>query len=215
VTLSIESLSVSFGDRVVLRDVALHASHGEIVSIMGPSGSGKSTLLRVIAGLQRIDSGSISIGGINVTTTATHRRDVGMVFQDLALFPHLDVAANIAYGLRMHGIAKAQRMRRVDELLELVQLPNARTRSVTSLSGGEQQRVALARSLAPRPKVLLLDEPFSSLDRELRTALVTDIGEVLRAHGTTTVHVTHDELEPGALGATRTLRVEHGQLIPA
>jgi thiamine transport system ATP-binding protein len=210
VSLAVRNLSVRFGPRLVLDAFDLDVAVAEIVTIMGPSGCGKSTLLRAIAGLQPIESGSIAVGGHDVTDTPTHQRHVGMVFQSLALFPHLDVAANIAYGLRMNGTPKADRASRVEELLTLVRLPGASNRSIATLSGGEQQRVALARALAPNPAILLLDEPFGSLDEALKDSLVLEIGQVLREHRITTVHVTHDRNEPTLIGTTRVLELKNG-----
>ena len=182
-----------------LDEVSMVAAPGEIVSILGASGSGKSTLLRVVAGLLELDSGSVTIDGVDVTGHAPQKRSVGMMFQDHALFPHLDVGDNVAYGLRMHGVARERRADRVRELLDLVHLGGYERRAVESLSGGQRQRVALARALAIDPKVLLLDEPMSSLDRTLREELVRDLRGIFRAKGLTVVHVTHDHAEAFAL----------------
>lgn len=209
-TLEVRNLSIRFGERRVLNDVGVQVAQGEIVSIMGPSGSGKSTLLRAIAGLQPIATGSVLVGNVDVTGLPTHRRSVGMVFQDLALFPHLDVAKNITYGLRMQGVGKSSQRERCHELLDLVQLSGEAKRRIGTLSGGEQQRVALARALAPRPEILLLDEPFASLDRDLSLMLVREVGQILRSQGTSVLHVTHDETEPGIIGATKVLRIQPG-----
>jgi thiamine transport system ATP-binding protein len=208
VTLVVRNVSVRFGSRRILDGVDLRVGASEILTIMGPSGCGKSTLLRAIAGLQPIESGSIEVAGHDVTTKPTHERNIGMVFQSLALFPHLDVAGNIAYGLRMNGTSKADRASRVEELLALVRLPGTPNRSIATLSGGEQQRVALARALAPRPAILLLDEPFASLDEALKESLVGEIGDVLREHRITTVHVTHDRNEPTRIGASRVIQFD-------
>jgi thiamine transport system ATP-binding protein len=193
------AVTVRFGDRTVLDAVDLTVGAGEIVALLGPSGSGKSTLLRVIAGLLPPDAGRIVIDGTDVTRVATHRRGVGMVFQDEQLFPHRTVGANVGFGLRMQGVSKAAIAARVGELLELVGLVGYGDRDVASLSGGEAKRVALARSLAPRPSVLLLDEPLTGLDADLHDRLVADIGSVLRATATTALHVTHDRAEADAL----------------
>ena len=197
--LGVDGIVVRFGGRTVLDDVSLHASSGEVVALLGPSGSGKSTLLRVIAGLLAPDAGTVHIGGRDVTRVATHRRDLGMVFQDDQLFPHLDVAGNVGFGLRMHSVPRAEASSRVDEMLALVGLTGMGTRGVDRLSGGEAKRVALARSLAPSPAVLLLDEPLTGLDRELHDRLVVDLATVLRSTGTTAVLVTHDRDEAGAV----------------
>ena len=195
--LSVRGLTVRFGARAVLDGVDLDVDTGEIVALLGPSGSGKSTLLRVVAGLLAPDAGRVAIDGVDVTHTAAHRRGVGMVFQDEQLFPHRTVAANVGFGLRMQRVAKPDAIRRVAELLSLVGLDGYGDRKVTTLSGGEAKRVAVARSLAPRPRVLLLDEPLTGLDTELHDRLVADLGTILRAAGTTAVHVTHDRGEAG------------------
>ena len=189
---------VAFGDRVVLDGVSLHADRAEIVALQGPSGSGKSTLLRVIAGLQQPDAGTVHLDGRDITTTPVHRRSIGLVFQDDQLFPHRDVAGNVEFGLRMSHAGRArraERSRRVHEVLDLVGLQGFGSRSVTSLSGGEAKRVALARSLAPAPPVLLLDEPLTGLDHELHDRLADDLARLLRATGTTAIIVTHDRAE--------------------
>lgn len=192
-------VSVAFDDRTILDRVNVNAAAGEIVVLLGPSGSGKSTLLRVIAGIVPVDGGCVEIDGLDVTDAPTHRRSVGMVFQDEQLFPHLDVGSNIEFGLKMHGVAKPERRRRTMELLQLVGLDGFAERSIDRLSGGEAKRVALARSLAPRPQLLLLDEPLSGLDRDLRMRLAADLVAVLRSTGTTSVWVTHDEEEADAV----------------
>lgn len=197
--LAIDGVTVRFGGRTVLDGVGLAVAAGEIVALLGPSGSGKSTLLRVVAGLLPPDAGTVRLDGTDVTRTPTHRRGVGMVFQDEQLFPHRSVAANVGFGLRMQRVARPEAAARIAELLELVGLGGFDDRAVTSLSGGEAKRVALARSLAPRPRVLLLDEPLTGLDTDLHDRLVADIGSVLRATATTALHVTHDRAEAAAL----------------
>jgi thiamine transport system ATP-binding protein len=197
--LVVDGVSVRFGSRVVLDGVRLEVAENEIVALLGPSGSGKSTLLRVIAGLLAPDAGRVVLDGDDITRRPPHRRDVGLVFQDEQLFPHRSVAANVGFGLRMRGTPKAEIARRVAELLELVGLTGYGERGVATLSGGEAKRVAVARSLAPRPRVLLLDEPLTGLDTDLHDRLVGDVGEVLRATGTTAVHVTHDRAEAATL----------------
>jgi thiamine transport system ATP-binding protein len=193
--LEVSDVVVAFDERVVLDRVSLALQPGEIVALLGPSGSGKSTLLRVIAGLLAPRAGRVAIDGIDVTTTPAHRRGVGMVFQDEQLFPHRDVAANIEFGLRMAGVKQPARRQRVSELLDLVGLPGFEHRDVSSLSGGEAKRIALARSLAPRPHVLLLDEPLTGLDADLRLRLAEEMGALLRRAGTTALMVTHDPAE--------------------
>ncbi len=193
--LAVDGVTVRFGTTVVLDNVSLTAGEGETVALLGPSGSGKSTLLRVIAGLIVPEAGTVLIDGVDVTALPTHRRRVGMVFQDEQLFPHLDVAGNVGFGLKMAGLDTAGRRARIAELLELVGLPGFDRRAVGGLSGGEAKRVALARSLAPEPRVLLLDEPLSGLDRDLHDRLMVDVAEILDGAGTTAVWVTHDRAE--------------------
>ena len=190
--LEVRDIVVRFGDRAVLDRVSLHIDTGEILAMLGPSGSGKTTLFRVIAGLLEPDSGTVTIDHLDVTHTPAHRRGVGMVFQDDQLFPHLDVADNIGFGLRMQKVPRADRLRRVDELLTLVGLPGFGARPIDRLSGGEAKRVALARALAVQPSVLLLDEPLTGLDRELHDRLADDLADLLRAARVTTLLVTHD-----------------------
>jgi thiamine transport system ATP-binding protein len=202
--LDVVDVSIRFAERAVLDNVSLHVDDGEIVAILGPSGAGKSTLLRIVAGLLQPDSGRVVLDGIDITTRPAHVRNVGMMFQDEQLFPHLDVAANVAFGPKMHRWPAAQIATRVDELLTVVGLEGFRTRQVDRLSGGEKKRVALARSLAPRPAVLLLDEPLTGLDRELHHRLIAELAGVLRATATTAVMVTHDRDEATAL-ATKVL----------
>ncbi len=200
--LDVADISIGFAERSVLDKVSLHVDDGEIVAILGPSGAGKSTLLRIIAGLLQPDSGRVVLDGKDITSRPAHLRNVGMMFQDEQLFPHLDVAANIAFGPRMHRWPAADVTARVDELLSTVGLEGFRTRQVDRLSGGEKKRVALARSLAPRPAVLLLDEPLTGLDRELHDRLIAELAAVLRATATTAVMVTHDRDEATALATT-------------
>jgi thiamine transport system ATP-binding protein len=194
-TLVVTGVTVRFDATTVLDHASLSVDDGEIVALLGPSGSGKSTLLRVIAGLLTPDTGHVEIDGVDVTRLATHRRGVGMVFQDEQLFPHRDVGENVAFGLRMAGVEEAARSTRVDEMLELVGLAGFGRRRVTDLSGGEAKRVALARALAPTPRVLLLDEPLTGLDADLHDRLATDLRAALTGTGTTAVHVTHDRAE--------------------
>jgi len=190
--LEVRDVSVSFDGNDVLGHVSLDVADGELVALLGPSGTGKSTLLRVIAGIVRPDGGAVRIDGVDVSDLPTHRRGVGMVFQDEQLFPHLDVGDNVAFGLRMAGVPKDQRRRRSDQLLEMVGLAGFAERSIERLSGGEAKRVALARSLAPAPRVLLLDEPLTGLDQGLRVRLAGELADILRSTGTTSLWVTHD-----------------------
>ena len=203
--LDVRDVTVRFGERAVLDRVSLSVADREVVALLGPSGSGKSTLLRVVAGLLVPDGGTVSVDGIDVTALPAHRRQVGLVFQDEQLFPHMTVAANVGFGLRMQGADRRQVAARVDELLALVGLPGFGDRAVGRLSGGEAKRVALARSLAPRPRVLLLDEPLTGLDRELHDRLTGDLADLLRATGTTALLVTHDHDEAEAI-ADRVVR---------
>jgi len=193
--LRVESLSVKFGSVVALDHVTLDVAEGEILAVLGPSGSGKSTLLRAIAGLDTLDEGRVWAGGTELTDVAVHCRDLGLMFQDHVLFPHLDVRQNIGFGLQMNGVGATARRSRVQELLDLVGLTGYGDRAVHQLSGGEAQRVALARALAPEPKLLMLDEPFGALDRVLRTQLTSELGRWLSELGQTALHVTHDQQE--------------------
>ena len=199
--LRVRDLAVAYDGREILRDVDLSVGRHEIVALLGPSGSGKSSLLRCIAGVQRPDAGTIAWDGEDITSTPAHRRRIGLVFQDPLLFPHRDVGGNIGIGLSEDGRAD-----RVAELLDLVGLPGFEHRDVATLSGGEAQRIALARALAPRPRLLLLDEPFGALDRDLRDRLATDVRALLLAQGTPAVHVTHDH-EEARLVADRVVRL--------
>ena len=176
-----------------VRGVSLAIAPGEVVALLGPSGCGKSSLLRAIAGLEPLADGDVRWDGESVASVPVHKRGFGLMFQDGQLFVHRDVAGNVAYGIP--GLPAAERDARVAELLELVGLTGFERRRVTALSGGERQRVALARSLAPRPRLLLLDEPLSALDRNLRERLAEDVAEILRAAGTTALYVTHDHTE--------------------
>ena len=202
--LVVNSVSVSLGGQSVLDAVSLEVAAGEVVAVFGPSGSGKSTLLRAVAGLVEVESGRVVIDGVDVTGVPTHLRRVGMVFQDEQLFPHRDVAGNVAFGLEMAGVGRRERESRVEELLSAVGLDGFGDRDVSTLSGGEAKRVALARSLAPRPAVLLADEPLTGLDADLHDRLAVEVGAVLRESGTTTLWVTHDRAE-AALVADRSV----------
>lgn len=194
-----------------VNDVSFEVPVGGVVALLGPSGCGKSTLLRAIAGLEPLQSGSVSWGGADLDNVPPHKRNFGLVFQDGQLFVHRTVAENIAYGLRVQRQPRAEREARVAELLDLVGIPNYGSRAVTELSGGERQRVALARSLAPSPRLLLLDEPLSALDRELRDRLADDLAALLRSTRTTAILVTHDEVEAETI-ADHTLRMRDGRV---
>jgi thiamine transport system ATP-binding protein len=207
-----EDVTVRFGERVALAGVTLEVARDEVVTVLGASGSGKSTLLRVIAGLQRADSGRVLLDGEDLAPLPPHRRGVGLVFQEHALFHHMDVAGNVAFGLRMRGEARREIDRQVSELLELVGLHGFEKRPVATLSGGEQQRVALARALAPEPRVLLLDEPLGSLDRPLRERLLEDLDALFGELRVTALFVTHDQAEAFTLG-DRVALVREGRVV--
>src|SRR5882672_7767047 len=190
-----ENVSRRFGDVAAVDRLSLDIYRDEFFALLGPSGCGKTTLLRLLAGFERPDEGRIMLGGRDIVATPPHRRPVNMMFQSYALFPHLTVAGNIAFGLRQDGIAKAAIAARVDEMLALVKLEGLGHRRPDQLSGGQRQRVALARSLAKRPEVLLLDEPLAALDRKLREETRFELKDLQRRLGTTFVIVTHDQDE--------------------
>ncbi|MEY4362381.1 MAG: Sulfate/thiosulfate import ATP-binding protein CysA [Actinomycetota bacterium] len=192
-SLRVEDLHVRFGERRVLEGSSLSVATGRTLAVRGPSGFGKTTLLRAVSGLVRPDRGRVYIDGSDVTDQPTHRRAIGFVFQDSQLFPHLDVAGNIAFGLRMQGLDRRRVRAIVDEWLDRIGLADHADQNIHSLSGGETRRVALARALAPAPKVLLLDEPFTGLDTELRERLANLVRELLHTTGTTTLLVSHDD----------------------
>jgi putative spermidine/putrescine transport system ATP-binding protein len=193
--LVLDGLVKRFGSVKAVDGVSLDIPDGTLVSFLGPSGCGKTTLLRLIAGLERPDAGAIVLAGSDIRRQAAHERDIGVVFQSLALFPHLDVARNIGYGLRIRGAPRAEVTARVDELLALVHLEGLGKRKVTKLSGGQRQRVAIARALARHPSLFLLDEPMSALDANLREALQVELRLLQQQLGVTTVMVTHDQRE--------------------
>jgi putative spermidine/putrescine transport system ATP-binding protein/putrescine transport system ATP-binding protein len=196
----LENVWKSFGDVRAVMGCSLGVERGQIVSLLGPSGCGKTTILRMIAGFETPDAGSIFISGKDVVGTRPYERNVGIVFQDYALFPHMTVEQNIAYGLRRRGHPATERSDRVMSLLDLVQLPGYANRKPHQLSGGQQQRVALARALAVNPDVVLLDEPLSALDAKLRQELRVELKEVLQEVGAAVIVVTHDQEEAMSLG---------------
>ncbi len=193
--LRVEDVVVRYGSTVAVNAVDIDVAPGEIVAVIGPSGCGKSTLLRAVAGLEPLAHGSVRWGTADLTDVDAHRRGFGLMFQDHALFPHRDVGENVAFGLRMQRVATTETADRVHEMLALVGLPGFAHRRVDELSGGESQRVALARALAPRPRLVMLDEPLGSLDRSLRERLAADIRAVVRELGVAALHVTHDQDE--------------------
>lgn len=193
--LDIRQATKSFGAARVLDGVDLSVSQGEFVSLLGPSGCGKTTLLRMVAGLTEADSGSFTLDGQEISSLPPHKRNVGVVFQSYALFPHLTVAENVAFGLKAQGAPAGEIAETVQRFLELVHMQSLAERSVRALSGGQQQRVAVARALAVKPKVLLLDEPFSALDRKLRETMQIELRRLLRELGITAIFVTHDQDE--------------------
>ena len=190
-----DGVTKRFGEITAIDDVSLLVRRGELMTLLGPSGCGKTTLLSLVAGFLIPDRGEIAIDGRGVTDLPTHRREIGIMFQNYALFPHMSVAANVGYGLKMRRTPKPEIARRVADALALVKLAGLEDRRPRQLSGGQQQRVALARALVIRPKVLLLDEPFSALDRNLRASMQVEIKEIQRKLGVTTIFVTHDQSE--------------------
>ena len=193
--LDIEAIEVTLGGNRVLHGVSLDVAEGECVALLGPSGCGKTTTLRAIAGFVPVSAGDIRIAGRSVRGLPPHRRNLGLVFQDYALFPHMSVAENVGYGLRMRGVARGEIASRVAEALALVRLDGFGDRPPARLSGGQRQRVALARALVIRPDILLLDEPLGALDRKLRDAMQVELKRIRREVGITTIIVTHDQEE--------------------
>ncbi len=192
---SVRNIVKRFGVTTAANDISLDIRNGEFVTLLGESGCGKTTLMRIVAGLESPDSGSIWIDGVNVTPLAPRQRNVGMVFQQYSLFPHLSVAENIAYGLRVKRRPLSEIDATIDQMLDLVQLPGIRDRRPSQLSGGQQQRIALARALATRPTLLMLDEPLGALDLKLRRQLQGDLKRIHRESGATFLFVTHDQDE--------------------
>ncbi|MGH6626306.1 MAG: ABC transporter ATP-binding protein [Burkholderiaceae bacterium] len=193
--LVLRDISKRFGTTTVVDQVQLTVPEGSFVCMLGPSGCGKTTLLRMIAGLEAPGTGAIWLDGEDVTAVPTHQRNLGMVFQSLALFPHLSVGENIAYPLRIRGRSRAEQAQRTEELLNLIHLPGYGDRPIAKLSGGQRQRVAIARALALSPKLFLLDEPLSALDAKLREAMQVELRQLQQRLGITTIVVTHDQRE--------------------
>jgi iron(III) transport system ATP-binding protein len=212
-SLQVQQVSVNYADKNIVSDIDFYLSAGEIGCLLGPSGCGKTTLLRAIAGFEPVVSGSISLHGEKVSCGRTHivpeKRNIGMVFQDFALFPHLTVEKNIAFGLRK--LTKLSRQQRVEKLLTLTDLESYAKVYPHQLSGGQQQRVALARAMAPEPEILLLDEPFSSLDIELRETLAEEVRRILKQEKMTAILVTHDQMEAFAM-ADKIAVIQQGKL---
>ncbi|MBI4259797.1 MAG: ABC transporter ATP-binding protein [Actinobacteria bacterium] len=198
----LERVTKVFGDVVAVDDLSLDIVRGEFFSLLGPSGCGKTTTLRILGGFEEPTEGTVHLGGADVTGLPPYRRDVNTVFQSYALFPHLDVFENVAFGLRRKKVARAELGRRVGEMLDLVDLPGMERRRPTQLSGGQQQRVALARALVNRPRVLLLDEPLGALDLKLRKQMQLELKRIQHEVGITFVHVTHDQEEAMTMADT-------------
>ena len=211
-SISLDSVTVTYGNARAVNDIDLSIESGERFALMGPSGSGKSTLLRAVAGLEPLDTGTVRIDGEDVTRLPTHRRPVGLMFQEYALFPHMSVADNIGYGLRMLGVDRDAARQQVSSLLDLAGLHGFENRKPDSLSGGERQRVALLRTLAPEPSLVMLDEPLGSLDLALREDLLSQMRTILTELGATTLYVTHDRTEAFAF-AERLAIMRGGQIV--
>jgi spermidine/putrescine ABC transporter ATP-binding subunit len=193
--LRLEGIAKTFGDVVALDNISLTVRRGELLTILGPSGSGKTTLLKVVAGFETPDQGSVKVDGVEIAGLAPAKRDIGMVFQNYALFPHLNVRRNVAFPLEMRNIGRAEIERRVTDALALVELAGYDARLPRQLSGGQQQRVALARAIVFNPRLLLLDEPFGALDRKLRETLQLEVRRLQQRLGLTTIFITHDQEE--------------------
>jgi ABC-type Fe3+/spermidine/putrescine transport system ATPase subunit len=212
--LEVRNLFKTYEGKSLLNDISFTVAEGETICLLGASGSGKSTLLRIIAGLESPDSGLVSFNGLDLTTTPPHLRDFGLVFQDYALFPHLNVNENVAFGLKMRRMGQTEISERVATSLDLVNLAEFGNRRVTDLSGGEQQRVALARALAIRPRLLMFDEPLGALDRALREDLLNELRMILHRTKIPAIYVTHDQEEAFTI-ADRVLILHDGEIIRA
>ena len=212
--LEVHHIFKTYEGKPLLSDISFTVAEGETICLLGASGSGKSTLLQIIAGLEEPDSGFVSFNGIDLTATPPHLRDFGLVFQDYALFPHLNVNENVAFGLKMRSLQQAEIVERVANSLKLVNLDGFEKRQVTELSGGEQQRVALARALATRPRLLMFDEPLGALDRSLREDLLRELRTILHHTNIPAIYVTHDQEEAFAI-ADRVLILHNGKIVRA
>lgn len=208
----INGLTVRFGETIAVHDINLHIATGERFAVMGPSGSGKSTLLRAIAGLDHVEAATVVIDGVDMATRPTHARPIGLMFQDYALFPHLSVRGNVAYGLQMKGTSSAEVDKIVTRLLGIAGLEGFENRKIESLSGGERQRVALVRTLAPEPSLVMLDEPLGSLDLALRESLLAEMRAIIVELETTALYVTHDRSEAFAF-ADRVAIMRSGHIV--
>lgn len=209
--LTLDSVTKTFSDAVAVQNVSFEAKSGEFISLLGPSGCGKTTTLSMIAGFQDVSSGAISIRGRRVETLPPEKRNTGMVFQDYALFPHMSVAENVSFGLRMRYVPKTEIQERVNKALSLVRMSGFVERKPSQLSGGQKQRVALARALVIEPDVLLLDEPFGALDRQLREQMQFELKSLQESIGITTVFVTHDQ-EEALLLSSRIAVINQGEI---
>ena len=210
--LEVRKIFKTYEGNLLLNDISFTVAEGETICLLGASGSGKSTLLRMIAGLEAPDSGLIAFNGLDLTTTPPHLRDFGLVFQDYALFPHLNVNENVAFGLKMRRKGQAEITERVASALDMVSLAEFGNRKVTDLSGGEQQRVALARALAIRPRLLMFDEPLGALDRALREDLLNQLRMILHRTSIPAIYVTHDQEEAFTI-ADRVLILHDGKIV--
>jgi spermidine/putrescine transport system ATP-binding protein len=208
----VSAVAKSYGATPVLSDISTSFGEGSFTSLLGPSGSGKTTLLRIVAGFIKPDTGKVSIGGSDVTDMPVWARNIGMVFQNYALFPHMSVAENVGFGLARRGIRGEDAERQVDQALEMVRLPGYGSRRPKQLSGGQQQRVALARAMVIKPSVLLLDEPLSALDRRLRQEMQVELLRIQRETGLTTIFVTHDQEEALTL-SDRVAILDRGRIV--
>jgi putative spermidine/putrescine transport system ATP-binding protein len=210
--ITVRHVTKTYGKVHALDDVDLDVERGEFLTLLGPSGSGKTTLLMVLAGFTRPDHGSLKFGDREVIRLAPHKRDVGMVFQSYALFPHMDVAANIAYPLKLRGMGRAEIADRVERALETVKLAGYGSRRIDALSGGQKQRVALARAIVFEPRILLMDEPLSALDKQLREHMQIELRQLHDRLGMTTVYVTHDQREALTM-SDRIAVINHGRIM--
>ena len=209
--ITVRGLERRYGAMVALDRIDLDVAQGEFLTLLGPSGSGKTTLLMILAGFTRPDAGSIRFGDSEMVRTPPHKRDLGVVFQSYALFPHMDVAANVAFPLVLRGVTGAEKSRRVAAALEQVQLGSYGARRVNELSGGQRQRVALARAIVFEPGILLMDEPLSALDKKLREQMQIELRHLHRSLGTTVIYVTHDQREALTL-SDRVAVINHGRI---